>query len=101
LQNTARRRRRDDVSGAQVPEDSDGDGPLPAREPRTVAVGRAVASRGAPAPHRRLDGSVAPGQEERRVHDGAIAGRTAGPLILSSSKDERISPIAATRPNPG
>lgn len=42
---------------------------LPAREPRALALGRAEASRRAPPAHRRLDGSVATGQEESRIFD--------------------------------
>src|SRR5207342_299402 len=59
---------------AEVPEDSDGDGPLPPRNPRALPLRRAVASRRAPPAHRRLDGSVADGKEERRLRD-AVGGR--------------------------
>ena len=61
LSDAAGRWWRDDVPRAEVPEDSDRDGQVPARESRALPIGRAVASRRAPAAHRRLDGQVAPG----------------------------------------
>ncbi len=59
----------------KYPEDSNGDGALPSRNARTVAIGRATPSHRAPAPHRRLDGSVARREKERGVRDAVAAGQ--------------------------
>src|SRR6185295_10699753 len=59
--------RRDDVPRAEVPENSDRHGALPARNPRAVTFGRAQAPHRAAPAHRRLDGPVASGEEEPRL----------------------------------
>src|SRR6185436_4050100 len=74
LQDAASRRRGDDVPRTEVPEDSDRDGALSAREPRALALGGAEASRRAPPAHRRLDGSVAAGEEESGIFDELTTG---------------------------
>ena len=65
---------RDDVPRAQVPEDSHRDGALPAREPRALALGRAVAPRRTPAARRRLDGPVARERSTRRIRSKNLQG---------------------------
>src|SRR5262249_47349782 len=83
LSDTARRRRRDDVPRAQVPQDPDRDGPLPARDARTLTLRRTLASGRTPPAHRRLDGSVAAGQEERRLRDALERNRRAGGGVVA------------------
>ncbi len=53
----------------KYPKDPDSHGPLPARDARTVAIRRALAPRRTPPAHRRMDGSMAPGEEERGICD--------------------------------
>ena len=64
---SARRGRRADVSRAEVPQDSDGDGEVSQRNARAVAVRPAVASGGTAAAHRGLVRSLADGSGEAGI----------------------------------
>ena len=85
-----RRRRRGDVPRAEVSQDADGDGALPRRDARVVALRPAVAPRRAPGAHRELVRHLPAGQEDSGIRAGARRGRglASSPTIGHSERSE-------------
>ncbi len=103
LADAAGGRRRGPLSRAQVSEAADGDGAVPRREPRALAIGPALAPRRTPPAHRRLVRQVGDGPGEcdlRRATRPARGGgrRARACSSRSGSADARQHPARRVRP---